>query len=385
MNNSSPAPSIVKVDRHNPFPARVIERSRLTPHGDDKETFHIVLDIRGSDLDFKVGDSIGIYGQNNPKLVDSWISALKATGLEDIVAPKTHERLTLREFLSKRANLARLTSSLFKLILNASAPNDLLALLSPDKASELSQYLKAHEPLDVLRKCSPTLPYQALCDALPPLLPRFYSIASSKMHSPDQIDLTVAHMRYHHHEEPRYGVASHFLCHLAELHSTPIPIYLQPAIHFALPQDTSLPIIMIGPGTGVAPYRGFMQERIVQGAQGKNWLFFGERQQDSHFYYAEYWKDLQQKGHLHLSTAFSRDQEEKVYVQHRLLEHSKTLWQWVQDGAVIYVCGDAEKMAKQVEATWISIFESEGNLSHEEAKTLLHDFRKQKRYLTDVY
>jgi sulfite reductase (NADPH) flavoprotein alpha-component len=142
---------------------------------------------------------------------------------------------------------------------------------------------------------------------------------------------------------------------------------------------------MIGPGTGIAPFRGFMQERQAKGAQGKNWLFFGERNEQNHFYYGDFWKGMQKQGSLHLTTAFSRDQSEKIYVQHRIAEHGKTLWTWIQDGAHIYICGDAENMAKAVEACFLSIFQSHGNLTNEAARTFLQDLRKQKRYLTDVY
>ncbi len=377
---------ITKIDRQNPFLAQLIERECLTPLDDEKQTFHLALAIDKDQLFFKTGDSIGVYGQNHPKLVDDWLTTLAASGEEEILIQKTQNRLPLKNFLLQHANLSRLNSSLFKHLLQYPGLANLSFLLEDGRAEDLSRFLKEHEPLDLLKRCGVnSLNAQEVCGHLAPLLPRFYSIASSQVHSPNQIDLIVAHLSYSHRGETRFGVASHFLCHLAEERKTAIPIYLQPSAHFTLPESDDFPIIMIGPGTGVAPFRAFMQERIARGARGRHWLFFGERKQSSHFYYSNYWADLEQKGVLKLSTAFSRDQQEKIYVQHRMLEERRTLWQWIQEGAIIYVCGDAETMAKQVEACFLSIFASEGGLTDEDAKSLLQSLRKQKRYLADVY
>ncbi len=380
----------VKVDRLHPFAARMTLREALTPVTDEKAVYHISLDIRGSQMPFRVGDSIGVYGQNSPNLVRAWIDALCASGQEMLLHPKTSELISLQEYLGCRANLSRLTSSLLKRIApiapECTQKQNLLRLLDETHKEELAVFLKEHEPLDILRWFpNGSFPCDIVCHELSPLLPRFYSIASSPAHSASQIDLTVSHLRYHHGNEERFGVASHFLCALAQLEETPIPIYVQPAAHFTIPQDLSAPIIMIGPGTGVAPYRGFMQERIKQGSSGKQWLFFGERHQETHFFYGEYWRELEKQNLLRLSTAFSRDQAEKVYVQHKMLDHARDLWDWVQEGAYIYVCGDAERMAKQVEESWLNIFSNHGGLSAEDAKALLVTLRKQKRYLADVY
>jgi len=380
----------INVNRQNPFLARIIERERLTPIGDEKQTFHISLSIRDEELPFKVGDSIGVYGQNNPNIVKAWLIALGATGQEEVSTQKIKGPLALQNFLTHYANLSRFNSSLFKHLLKIAKQSaylaDLTYLLEEDRTGDLSKFLKEHEPLDLLKHCTPgSIAPQELCEHLAPLLPRFYSIASSTIHAPHQIDLVVAHLSYHHRGEERFGVASHFLCHLAEEGTTAIPIYVQASPHFTLPANDDVPMIMIGPGTGVAPFRAFLQERIARGAKGKHWLFFGERKRSSHFYYGNYWADLEQKGLLQLSTAFSRDQQEKIYVQHRMMEQKQILWQWIQEGAIIYVCGDAEKMAKQVESCFLSLFSSEGGLSEEHARAFLQDLRKQKRYLADVY
>lgn len=354
-------------DRHNPLEALITERERLTPIADEKETFHVVLDLGGKDLSFKVGDSVGIYGQNDPTLVDRWLVCLRASGNEEVFSQKQEKTYSLRQFLSSQANLVRLNASFAELL-------------------GFSSYEKTQEPLDLLEQAQGVkFDLQALSNTLSPLLPRFYSIASSQHHRAGTIDLTVAHLRYFHRGNERFGVASHFLCYLAKENESPIPLYVQPTTHFTLPEDHDRPIIMIGPGTGVAPFRGFLQERLAKEAKGKNWLFFGERSASSHFYYADFWKKAEELNQLRLTTAFSRDQSEKIYVQHRMKQHASALWDWIQEGAHIYICGDAEKMAKEVEACFLSIFETEGNLSPEKAKSLLFDLRKQKRYLTDVY
>ncbi|MBS3903514.1 MAG: hypothetical protein KGZ30_04055 [Anaplasmataceae bacterium] len=368
----------------------MILREPLTPISSEKMIYHISLDIQRLGLSFRVGDSIGVYGQNNPNLVDAWIKALGATSQEIVTHPKTQEQLPLREFLTFRANLSRLTSSFLQRILTvapAGPSKEKLALLFDEHQKEtLGLFLKEYEPLDILKQFPPeTFPCDLVCQGLSPLLPRFYSIASSPTYSPDRLDLTVSHLRYFHRGEERFGVASHFLCFLANPQETTIPVYVQPAAHFTLPKESSTPIIMIGPGTGVAPYRGFMQERLQQGSTGKHWLFFGEKHQKTHFFYSQFWQDLEKQSILRLTTAFSRDQSEKVYVQHKMLEHAQDLWDWVQEGASIFICGDAEKMAKQVEESWLTIFMQQGNLSLEEAKALLLALRKQRRYLADVY
>jgi sulfite reductase (NADPH) flavoprotein alpha-component len=356
---------MIAYNRNNPLPALIVERERLTPLNDEKETFHIRLDLDGKELPFKVGDSIGVYGQNDPNLVDLWLQCLRASGCEIVADTKKSVSCPLREYLSTRANLTRTNASLAK-------------------ALGVETYDPNGEPLDLLQNTSLPPSLQTVCDNLSPLLPRFYSIASSLHCTPNAIDLTVAHLKYQYRGQKRFGVASHFLCEIAS-DTTPIPIYLQPTPHFTLPDDHDLPIIMIGPGTGIAPFRGFVQERHAKGAKGKNWLFFGERNEKNHFYYGDFWQRMQRQGFLHLSTAFSRDQADKIYVQHRLQESGKALWDWIQNGAHIFVCGDAEQMAKAVEATFLQIFQSQGNLTHDAARTLLLSLRKNKRYLTDVY
>lgn len=321
------------INKSNPFPAKIKERIRLTKKGSTKETYHIVLELQGSGMHFKVGDSIGVFAANDPDLVQQLLGS--ADGNKKITDSRTGAPMPLREFLTHRANLSR---------------------LDMDKI-----------------------------DSYAPLLPRFYSVASSLKTHPDEVHLTVVVSTYEQNGKLQYGVASHFLCHLAEVGKTPIPCYVLSTPHFTLPQDDSKHIIMVGPGTGVAPFRGFLQERMARAAAGKNWLFFGERNRAHDYLYEEFWSPLIEKGNLRLDLAFSRDQAEKLYVQHKILENSSEIWKWMEEGAHFYVCGDADPMAKEVEASFLSIAQKHGGFSETEARDYLRSLRQQKRYLIDVY
>lgn len=361
--------SMEKIDRRNPVSSVIKERYPLTKPGSSKLTMHVVLDLGNSSLQFKVGDSIGIFAQNDPQLVEQLITAMKAQGEEKVLDSRSGAAMTLREFLTSKANL-RLNSSFLKLYAVQKDP----------------EYLKTHEPLDFLKEHnSVQVPLQALCDCFSPMLPRFYSVASSPYVHHNEVHLTVKLTSFIHQGQPRYGVASHFLCHLAKINQTPVPIYVQPAHHFTLPENQSAPIIMVGPGTGIAPYRAFMQERIAKDSQGKNWLFFGERNRNTDYFYQEEWETWSAQGKLQVDLAFSRDQEEKIYVQHRLQENGKHIWNWLEDGAYFYVCGDAQNMAKDVEATLQKIAHEHGGMNEEAAKAYVKNLRAQKRYLADVY
>jgi len=389
LKESSEQPQL-GYNKNRPFIATLKERMHLTKPGSTKETYHISLNLKDSDINFRTGDSIGVFGQNDPRLVSHLIEAMHATGSESVLDPKSGQTMSLWEFLSFKANLARLTSSFLKLIYEYETLHDkknhLNHLLQQENRPLLSQYLSTHDPLDLLKEYQKTsLPLQEICNQFGPLLPRFYSIASSLKTLPEAVDLTVALFTFTHAEEKRFGVASHFLCHLAEVNKTPIPIYVQPAHQFTLPQDPTAPIIMIGPGTGIAPFRAFMQERRSLGAKGKNWLFFGERNKASDYFYEDFWTELVHDDFLRLDLAFSRDQAEKVYVQHKMLEQAADLWKWLREGAYIFVCGDAHRMAKDVDSTLQQIACEQGNFSEIEAKAYFKELKAQKRYLLDIY
>jgi len=387
MTISSPSQPI---DRKHPVPVHIRRRFLLTQGNSTKITFHVSLNITDSGLCFKVGDSVGVFAQNDPLLVSHLIAAMKATGKEIILDPRSNQEMTLERFLSTKANLSRITSSFLKLFYEYEPLHDkknhLRHLLQQDNKPLLSQYLGTHDPLDLFKEYHDTkIPLQELCAQFGPLLPRFYSIASSPLAYPDRVDLTVALFTFTHSGGLRFGVASHFLCQMAQEKTTAIPVYIQPSHGFTLPQDDATPIIMIGPGTGIAPFRAFLQERMARNASGKNWLFFGERNQSTDFFYKQEWEALSQANKLQMELAFSRDQPEKIYVQHRMLQHAKELWRWLQEGAYFYVCGDAHKMAKDVEAALIHIAAQEGGLTDEAAKAYIKTLRSEKRYLADVY
>lgn len=376
------------IDRKHPLSISIKERYALTQPGSSKQTFHIVLDTSSHPISFRVGDSVGVYAQNDPILVDHIIAALKASGHEKIVDKRSLETFSLRDFLLYKANLARITSSFLHLFYNYETSGEKKQTLDEllKHKERLTSYLSERDPLDLFQEYKDTqLPIQELCDQFGPLLPRFYSIASSPTHYPNELHLTVSIFTFSHHGEIRYGVASHFLCSLAHVGVTKIPIYIQANPHFTLPSNPEVPIILIGPGTGIAPFRAFLQERILSGSKGKNWLFFGERNRATDYFYEKELEEYRSSGKLDLDLAFSRDQSEKIYVQHRMLEQGKKLWQWLEEGAYFYVCGDADQMAKEVDEALHTVCQKEGGLSPEKAKEYIKNLRHTKRYLTDVY
>ncbi|MFI5334682.1 MAG: hypothetical protein ACHQT8_05920, partial [Chlamydiales bacterium] len=323
MTISDSVQSTSKPTRTRPAAVTLKERAPLTKTGSTKETYHVVLDLKNSGIEFNVGDSIGVLPENDPLLVGHLLDAMGAKGEEIIQDPRSQEQMTLRTFLTRYANLSRASSSFLKLFhaYGASSHPKIETLLQQENKTLLASYLASHDPLDLLKEYASTrAPLQELIQQFSPLLPRFYSAASSLKAAKDEVHLTVALSSFTHGGEKRYGVASHFLCHLAEEAKTPIPIYVQSAHSFKLTQDPHVPVIMIGPGTGVAPFRAFMQERLSLEHPGKNWLFFGERNRTTDYFYEEFWSSLSAQNKLRLDLAFSRDQSEKIYVQHKMLE-----------------------------------------------------------------
>lgn len=373
-----------------PVHVAIKERYRLTRPESSKETFHLVLDLQNTPLEYEVGDCIGIYPFNDPSHVSLILDLLKASG-EETVLDRENSSSSFRFFLEKKANLTRATKKLLELFKSKAGPNPKLAtlesLLSQGSKDPLKNYLEQTHVYEVLSEYSDiSITPQELCLQLSPMIPRFYSIASSRYAVGPELHLTVGVTRYQAQEEERTGVCSHFLCHMAPLSKPIIPIFLHKAREFVLSEKAmESPMIMIGPGTGVAPFRGFMQERILKSSCNKTWLFFGERHRAYDFYYEDYWTSLVNAGKLKLDLAFSRDQPHKIYVQHKMLDNAKTLWQWIQEGAFIFVCGDASRMAKDVESTLLQIFREQGGKTPEEASAFLKDLRLEKRYLRDVY
>lgn len=364
-----------------------IQKKELLSSPDSlKKTYHISLDISNTDLQFLPGDSIGILPQNDPILIQRFFTLISSHPADPVIDPRSQETLKGQEYLLSKVNLSRVNTSLLRHLLEKTQDPFLASILEPENKAQLTEFLQGKDLIDILQlfqknPCS----LAEIAPFFTPLLPRFYSISSSLKAQRNEVDLLVTLLSYSHGGEVRYGVASHFLCNLAVEKQTAIPLYIQPSIHFRLPENTSQNLIMIGPGTGIAPYRAFLQERIEQKAEGKHWLFFGERNEKNDFYYKNYLTSLEAQGKLKLDLAFSRDQENKVYVQHKLLEKASEIWQWISEGACFYVCGDAHRMAKDVESALLHIMQTEGNLSELESKAYLKTLRTSKQYMTDVY
>ena len=378
--------------KQNPFYASIKARMPLSKVGSQKNTQHIVLDLVGSGLTYEVGDSIGVLPRHDPQLVAKTLLAAKATGNELIHLKTTGELSSFSEYLTAKANITTINLKLLKAVLerqtNLEKKQALIQLTQEEERENLKSYLEKHELWDfLLYHEEVTFQAQEFVDVLMPLLPRFYSIASSQRYVGDEVHLTLAPVSYDSNGHPRRGVCTHYLSQLVELHQPEVPIFVQPSHGFRLPTDHTTPLIMIGPGTGIAPFRAFLQERVHHHqAKGKHWVFFGEWNRQTDFFYEEEWLEWMEKGHLMLDLAFSRDQAEKVYVQHKMWEQGEQLYRWLhEDQAYLYVCGDAQRMAKDVEAMLLTILQEFGRQELAEARDYVKRLRQQKRYLRDVY
>lgn len=378
-------------NKQNPFLAAIKERYALSKPGSKKNTQHLVLDLRGSGIRYEVGDSIGIFSQYDCELVDKTLRALKATGKELIQNKQTGELISLVDYLTSKANITDISPKLFREVVarqpDADKKHALEELRQESNREACKAYLQKHEVWDFLMANEEVIfDLQEFADLLMPLLPRFYSIASSQKFVGEEVHLAIAPFEYESNGHKRRGVCTHYLCQLVELHDPVVPVFVQSSHGFSLPQDSHVPLIMIGPGTGIAPFRAFLQERILHHeSKGKHWLFFGEWNRAYDFFYEEDWQELSQKGHLRLDLAFSRDQEHKIYVQHKMWEKGEELFQWLEEGAYLYICGDAQRMAKDVEAVLQAVVQEFGRKEAQAAKEYIKHLRQQKRYLRDVY
>lgn len=374
--------------RKNPAFISISERILLTKPESTKKTFHLSLDIHNTAIRFKPGDAIAIYPQNDPLIAMEIIRFLQQDLHQTVYYARNNKTLSLYELFVKEANIARLTSSMLKLFCeytqNAQEKQQLEHLLQSKEL--VTSYLTQNDLIDFLKIYdSSKIPIEKFCQQLSPILPRFYSIASSQLVNPHRLDLTIVLVQFTKNDRMQYGVGSHFLCNLAKLKETKLTAYIQPATDFTIPEDPIAPVIMVGPGTGVAPFRAFIQERLIKGHVGKNWLFFGERNRKHDFLYQDFWENLVATKKLDLDLAFSRDQEDKLYVQHKLFTQAQKIWRWFEEGAYFYLCGDAKQMAKDVEKAVEQIIASQGKMSQEEASNYLKTLKKQKRYVKEVY
>jgi sulfite reductase (NADPH) flavoprotein alpha-component len=372
--------------RKNPFPSRLLVSEKLNREGSEKETWHYEFSLAGSGFQYEVGDSMGIHPHNNPQLVQDLLDALHFSGDEQ-VRNKEGETFSIREGLLKHYQITQPSKQFLEAIVEQSQDaSELRELMHPDRKKELDHYLWGREIIDFLLG-APSVRFSPdeFVSKLRKLLPRLYSIASSLKAFPDQVHFVVASVRYESYRRKREGVASTYLADRLD-RNAPVPMFVHVAKGFRLPEDTDQPIIMVGPGTGVAPFRAYLQERKAIGASGKNWLFFGEQRSRCDYFYQNEFESLQREGILtRLHTAFSRDQTYKVYVQQRLLENAKEVYAWLQDGAHFYVCGDEARMAKDVDLALHQIVEKEGALSPEDASAYIEALKKEKRYKRDVY
>lgn len=377
-------------DKNNPFPATLTENRCLNKEGSAKDTRHFVVDLKGSGLTYTCGDSLGVYPTNRAEDVDELLATGGFTGTETIEMPKTGEALSLKEALSTRFSLAQPTRKvlmfLSEKVTDPVEKERLERLLGAEAKEETAQYLTEREFPDLLAEYpSAKLTAQELIDQLRKLNPRLYSIASSPVVHPDQIHLTVAVVRYETNHRERAGVCSTYLADRVSLNEPGVPVFVASS-HFGLPEDPSVDLIMVGPGTGIAPFRAFMQEREATKASGRNWVFFGDQHRATDYLYEEEWEDWKTRGVLQeLDLAFSRDQAQKIYVQDRMLEKAAELWKWISGGAIFYVCGDAKRMAKDVDVALHQIVSREGGMSEEDAAAFVKQLKKDKRYQRDVY
>ena len=380
-----PAASASQWTRQNPFPGKLLVNRRLSSADSEKDTRHFEVDLTGWSLSFEPGDSVAVYPTNDPALVDAIIHALGAKGDEPVTAAKIQR--PLREALLRDFSITQPTPRFLKAIVErASAAPMLKELLHPDRKHDLENYLWGAEVIDfILDHPSAKFTPVEFVSLLTKLQPRLYSVASSLKVFPDSVHLIVDVVQYESRGRVRKGVCSTFLAERAE--KVPVPVYPASAKHFHMPEDPNTPLIMIGPGTGIAPFRAFLQERQARGAKGKNWLFFGAQREKCDYAYKEDWEKFARDGLLtKLDCAWSRDQAHKIYVQDKLLENASEIWKWIDnDGAQFFVCGDARRMAKDVDAALRKIVQEQGGKSVDEANAYVEKLKADKRYKRDVY
>lgn len=366
------APEPLAFGKANPFAAEIMELVNLNSSRSGKQTVHVELSLEGSGLTYQPGDAIGVLPQNDPAVVEAVMAAAGVAGDDALMAA-----------LTARHDVTTLTGHLVRTLAEATGDGGLVALAGDKDA--LAAYLPGRQVIDLLRDHPVRVEADQLLAALRPLAPRLYSVASSQKAVPDEAHLLVSAVRYAAHGRDRAGVASTWVADRRRVGDS-VPVYVKANPHFRLPVDASVPVIMVGPGTGVAPFRAFMQDRDAGGVSGRSWLFFGDRHYTHDFLYQLDWQDWLKRGVLsRMDVAFSRDQPQKRYVQHAMLERAGELYAWLREGARVYVCGDAGQMAKDVDAALRRVLETAGGLGAEAAAAELDTMRRDGRYLQDVY
>lgn len=384
-SSSTAGKEIPAFSKDNPFSARLITNRKLNGPGSEKDTRHFEIALGDSGLSYEAGDALGVMPTNCPALVGELLAALDCDG-EEALKLSDGTETSFRKALLNHFQITRIPQAFLAAFAERAKDSALLKLIEPTNKPELDTFLFGREVIHLLQafpkvRFSPD-EFAAL---LPKLQPRLYSISSSPKMHPGEVHLTVSVVRYESLGRSCKGVCSTFLAERVDA-QTPVPVFVKTAHGFRLPQNPDAPVIMIGPGTGIAPFRAFLEERKAIGAKGKNWLFFGDQRRSMDFLYQAELETAARDGHLtRLDLAFSRDQAEKIYVQHRMLEQARELWAWLEEGASVYVCGDAKRMAKDADAALHQIIQSAGNRTPEAAADYVQKLKQEKRYQRDVY
>ncbi len=379
------AVSAVGYGKKNPFPSDVLDVVSINGKGSSKETLHLELSLTGSGLSYEPGDAIAVLPVNAPDVVQAILDAAKLSGDEAVEVKATGQR-KLADALREDFDITALSRNVLTKLAEATGATALKELLAEDAKDKLKGYVEGREIIDALHDFAPSgLAAEALTGIFRKLPPRLYSIASSPLAHPGEVHLTVAAVRYQTHGRDRKGVCSTYLADLVKPGDV-TSLFVQPNKNFRLPADGNTPVIMVGPGTGIAPFRAFVEHRAALGASGKNWLFMGDQHYLYDFLYQLEWQEHLKNGALtRLDVAFSRDQLDKVYVQHRMKERAKDLYAWLEEGAHFYVCGDATRMAADVHEALVSIVQEQAAVTREAAEAYIEDLKKSKRYQRDVY
>ncbi len=375
------ATAIAQYNRKNPFAATVLEKIQLNGRGSTKETWHVEVSLEGADLPYEPGDSLGIVPENAPEVVGL---VLKNANVSDSLSVDWNDSdYNIAEILTTQLELNLISRDVLEKIFAKNNHPQLKELLN--NPALLKDYVYGRDLADVLHDFPADWTAQELVQTLRKLQPRLYSLASSLLYAPDEAHLTIGAVRYETLGRKRTGTASTFVADDVAIGET-LKIFVERNEYFRLPQNADTPIIMVGAGTGVAPFRAFVQEREAQGASGKSWLFFGNPHFTTDFLYQTEWQQALKKGNLsRLDVAFSRDQKDKVYCQHKLLQNSREVFNWLENGAYFYVCGDKNRLAPDVEAAVLQIVTKEGGFNNDKAIEYVKHLKKQRRYLEDVY
>jgi sulfite reductase (NADPH) flavoprotein alpha-component len=372
-------------DKQNPFSAELLVSQKITGRDSAKNVSHVEIDLADSGLTYQPGDALGVWFDNSETLVDELLTALSLSATEE-VSLKIAGNITsisLKKALIEQLEITQ-TAPAFISFWAGISNNDALKTIADDKTNA-RDFAANHQIIDVVKLYPGTVEAQAFVDALRKITPRLYSIASSQLEVEEEVHLTVGLVNYNIDEHERFGGASSYLTQRLEEGGN-VKVFVEHNDNFRLPQNSETPIIMIGPGTGVAPFRAFMQEREANEATGDNWMFFGDQTFTQDFLYQVEWQNYLKSGLVtKLDVAFSRDQKQKIYVQDRIKENSADVYEWLQRGAHLYICGDANRMAKDVHETLVEVVATQGNKTIEQAEEYLKELRINKRYQKDVY